>query len=559
MKLIKLKTNVVLGLLLTILPALVPNEAWGQLMISNATVNGSGCPGNTILINYLEIIPSGQYQSNIELSDKNGSFANVVNLQNISSGFFWLSGTIPSGLPYGTGYRVRITKKNTSTLTIYTSNANSSDLTINEVPNFNTCGEIITGGTSLNDCAGTVVFNKATSLGSPSTSYSYVLSGSTTGNGTGTGSGATFNKGTTSVTITPANACGAGDTCTINVVVQDNTAPQIFAPSDLVINGYCAPGAPRDSIFLGAATAFDNCGSYTITNNAPAIFPTGVHTTVTWTATDSKGNQASANQDVLVNPGYLTTSSVITPEYPVVGQEEHTVYLGYPSGSPSISFTISPSGGTTPYKYEWQVMTCSTSAYSTINNTSNSFTFEPTTADTCSFNGDNWYDYWVKITDAHNCSVYDAASFNVVNPYVGTIGNSNLLLCHKMRTRGRAISQLLSLAPSQTGTHLQHGDQLGHCEPILVPIKQLSAEGDDKEVLLYPNPSNGLLSVELSSISEEADITISDITGRIIAHKVLAVDQASTASFDLSSNAPGVYLVQVRDGKFSYFEKLILK
>lgn len=563
MKLIKQKSTVVIALLITVLPLLVTNKARGQLTINNATVNGSGCPGSTILINYSEILPSGQYQSKIELSDLSGSFTNVVNLQNISSGFSfpnkWLSGTIPNGIPYGTGYRVRIVKTNISTSVITTSNSNSSDLTINEVPNFNVCGETIYGSTSINNCAGSIFFNKASSLGTPSPSYSYVLSGSTTGSGTGTGSGATFNKGTTSVTITPSNACGQGNNCTIYVSVTDNTIPQIIAPPDLVINGYCAPGAPLDSVSLGAATASDNCGIFSITNNAPSIFPTGVHTTVTWTATDINGNQATSNQDVLVNPGHISINSVVTPEYPVAGQEERTVYLGYPSGSSSISYTITPSGGTAPYQYEWQVMSCSSSVYSTLNKTSNNFTFEPTTADTCSFHGDNWYDYWVKITDAHNCFVYDGASFNVVNPYVGTIGNSNLLLCHTMRTRGRTINQLLSLAPNQTTTHLQHGDQLGHCEPVLVPIKQLSAEEDLKEVALYPNPSNGQVSVDIAKFSEQVDITISDVQGRLIAHKRLEVDQPSTISFDLRKNAPGVYFVQIGDGEFSYFRKLILK
>jgi Ca2+-binding RTX toxin-like protein len=51
---------------------------------------------------------------------------------------------------------------------------------------------------------------------------------------------------------------------------------------------------------LGQAVAIDNCRQpVTVTNDAPATFPTGI-TTVTWTARDAAGNVATATQQVVV-------------------------------------------------------------------------------------------------------------------------------------------------------------------------------------------------------------------------------------------------------------------
>src|SRR5205823_861790 len=52
-------------------------------------------------------------------------------------------------------------------------------------------------------------------------------------------------------------------------------------------------------VALGNPTASDNCGSVTITSNAPAQFPVGTNL-VTWTATDSSGNSANCQQRVIV-------------------------------------------------------------------------------------------------------------------------------------------------------------------------------------------------------------------------------------------------------------------
>ncbi len=76
----------------------------------------------------------------------------------------------------------------------------------------------------------------------------------------------------------------------INPVI--NTAPDIILPAD---PGSCF----ASSVILGAATASDNCGIMSISNNAPSQYPLG-ETMVIWTIADLSGNISTANQRVTV-------------------------------------------------------------------------------------------------------------------------------------------------------------------------------------------------------------------------------------------------------------------
>lgn len=87
----------------------------------------------------------------------------------------------------------------------------------------------------------------------------------------------------------------------------DTIPPVITAPADKTFE---ATGAQTvlDSSQIGTATATDNNGSPTITGNAPDSYPLG-QTVITWTATDSAGNSASATQTVTVRD---TTPPAVT-------------------------------------------------------------------------------------------------------------------------------------------------------------------------------------------------------------------------------------------------------
>ena len=106
----------------------------------------------------------------------------------------------------------------------------------------------------------------------------------------------TFPFGSTIVTWTAVDDSGNVSTDTQTVTIVDTTVPEIFSPSDIVVEA-TAPFVT--DIQLGAAIADDIIEVNTVTNNAPDSFPLG-ETTITWTATDSSGNSATATQTVSV-------------------------------------------------------------------------------------------------------------------------------------------------------------------------------------------------------------------------------------------------------------------
>ena len=109
-----------------------------------------------------------------------------------------------------------------------------------------------------------------------------------------------FPPGATTVTWTATDSGGRAATATQTVTVQDTTPPTITLPADVTAE---ATGA-LTTLDIGTATATDAVDpNPVITNDAPGSFPIGV-TTVTWTATDSASNTATATQRVTVQYSY---------------------------------------------------------------------------------------------------------------------------------------------------------------------------------------------------------------------------------------------------------------
>jgi gliding motility-associated-like protein len=100
--------------------------------------------------------------------------------------------------------------------------------------------------------------------------------------------------GTTTINWHVTDECGNSASCQMTVMVIDIEKPVITCPADLQV---CI-GEP---VSLGEASAIDNCGIASVTNDAPASFPVGT-TVVTWIASDLDGLTASCQQVVNVVP-----------------------------------------------------------------------------------------------------------------------------------------------------------------------------------------------------------------------------------------------------------------
>ena len=136
------------------------------------------------------------------------------------------------------------------------------------------------------------------------------LGAATTGDNCGVGAvsddaPAQFPIGSTSVTWSVVDTCGAAATCMQDVTVTDDELPTITCPDDVSVSA--DPGACYAiSVNLGVSTTDDNCGVDSVSNNAPAQFPVG-STPVTWTVQDTSGNTAQCTQNVTVTDDELPT------------------------------------------------------------------------------------------------------------------------------------------------------------------------------------------------------------------------------------------------------------
>ncbi|MCH6202048.1 HYR domain-containing protein [Aquiflexum sp. LQ15W] len=122
----------------------------------------------------------------------------------------------------------------------------------------------------------------------------------------GLGLDAPYPVGSTQITWKATDASGnVADQVVQTITVNDSEAPAVTAPANINIQLLAGQESATD-VDLGVPITSDNCGVAEVSNNAPASFPTGT-TTVTWTATDDRGNTATDNQTVTVLPADTET------------------------------------------------------------------------------------------------------------------------------------------------------------------------------------------------------------------------------------------------------------
>jgi cysteine-rich repeat protein len=118
------------------------------------------------------------------------------------------------------------------------------------------------------------------------------------------------------LTYTATDPSSNTATCTTTVTVQDTAPPSITCPAPVVAE--CTHDG-KAFVTPGQASSLDICSDVTVTAPPPGLFPLGT-TVVTYTSTDSSGNQASCSSTIKVVDSQ--------PPHPVA---EHTVTLWPPN------------------------------------------------------------------------------------------------------------------------------------------------------------------------------------------------------------------------------------
>jgi Ca2+-binding RTX toxin-like protein len=148
-----------------------------------------------------------------------------------------------------------------------------------------------------------------------------------------------FVLGETTITWTATDTSGNSASATQTVTIVDTTSPSITVPDSIMME---ATSADSNIVALGNLVSSDLVDTPSISNNAPDLFPLG-ETVVTWTATDTSGNSASATQTVTIVD--TTSPSITVPDsimMEATSADSNIVALGNPVSSdlvdtPSIS------------------------------------------------------------------------------------------------------------------------------------------------------------------------------------------------------------------------------
>ena len=147
-----------------------------------------------------------------------------------------------------------------------------------------------------------------------------------------------FPVGVTVVTWSATDSASNVGTATQTVTVTDSSSPTVTPPADITTE---ATG-PTTPVSLGTATALDDVdGPLTPTPDITGPFLVGL-TTVTWSATDTAGNEGSASQNVTVTD--LTPPTVSPPaDVTVEATGEFTeVALGSAAASDLVDGSLTP-------------------------------------------------------------------------------------------------------------------------------------------------------------------------------------------------------------------------
>jgi len=99
-------------------------------------------------------------------------------------------------------------------------------------------------------------------------------------------------------------------------------------------------------------------------------------------------------------------------------------------------------------------------------------------------------------------------------------------------------------------------ERIDSVEVIFTSTASIKNEADLSSSKVYPNPSNGQISIKDAPVN--ADLEITDMVGKVIFRTKLT---GTNQSFDLSSNPDGVYFYTIKsaDGSKSITKRLVLR
>ncbi|MFL5741112.1 MAG: HYR domain-containing protein [Flavisolibacter sp.] len=345
--------------------------------------------------------------------------------------------------------------------------------------------------------------------------------------------------GNTSITWTATDAAGNIANCVQKINVTDNEKPSIICPSAGVL---CFSAG---NYTIPQLKATDNCGLSTISYNITgattrsglgmdASGPLNAGTSIiSWIVLDVNGNSSNCQTSFFVNNQF----NAVIPNTMVLskGADPNTVYIGY---RPLIALAVIPSGGTTPYSYQW----------------SNGLTLPliivapniPTT-------------YTVTITDAKGCKQTASRFINVKDVRCGMKADK-VLVCELDRTKDGSIHITECVSMEKVSEKLEKGATLGACPQgaINTRVSPRTQINEEKVLIMkvMPNPSNSQFTLDISGKngSGKLMLTIYDVLGKIMEQRELFQNTQLRMG---GLYRPGIYFAVLRQGHQTVTVKMV--
>jgi hypothetical protein len=363
------------------------------------------------------------------------------------------------------------------------------------------------------------------------------------------------NTGANNVILSVKDNNGNVASLNATVTVQDNIAPTVITQTFSMNLANGVVNITPSDIDRGT---FDNCVfTLTIDQDHFTCDDIGDHV-VTLTATDASGNSSSSTAIVSVLGDVPTIG--INDFTAVQNQKKNTIFLGF--GSQSVNLSTVTSGGS-GFSYEW-----TTSTGEMVSNEANP-SISPEVSTT----------YNVIVTNSNGCSastsidvcVIDARSFDKKGRDTGKV-----TVCHHTNGKKGTKHVEINISANAVMTHLtQHGvgtdhaDSLGACNAVCVEnssskaITKTTIDGQSilDNLNVYPNPSNGIFDIQLTTNNLDTRISLFDTNGKLIQRKFISKENSSDNIITIGNLrlSSGIYLLRIINKNESVIKKLVVE
>jgi hypothetical protein len=400
-------------------------------------------------------------------------------------------------------------------------------------------------GPDTSICQGnSITFDAGTAAG-----YTYLWTQLPAGDTLGTAQTLTVSTtGTVQVVVTNSSGYSASDAVNITVIAAPianaGTDTTITYLTTATLHGSATPGTGTYTYLWSPAASLVDA---TIQN--PTTTSLSLSTIYTLTVTNTTTGCTGTDQvTVFVIGGPLSVAASATPSTICAGD--------------STSLLALPSGGSGIYTYNWLPVTGLT------NDTIADPFASPVTTTT----------YTVSISDGTNTS---SASVTVnVNPLpVVALGIDTIVCKNKSITLDagagatpyfwstgettqtisvdttNAISDIATIWVSVTNSN-----GCSTTDTIVItfdPCTGLTEYGDNAFITVYPNPTTGIITVNVNGLTLASDLAIYTLQGQKIYSKNIKGD--SSILIDMTSQPKGLYFVKLVNSKTSMFSKLIIQ